>query len=84
MLHLVVQLTVHYKAEFYFSSTAGSEQAACSSNDSKPKRPHSGDRDSRGRGRGRGRGRVSSNVIQTHSMFEQGLTESLPKPSGGN
>jgi len=36
-----------------------------------------------GRGRGRGRQRSMANVIQTHSLFEQGPSEKIQKPTGG-
>ncbi|KAH3872258.1 hypothetical protein DPMN_035473 [Dreissena polymorpha] len=39
-------------------------------------------KDDRGRGRGRGRGRNMPSVIQTHSLFEQGPSEKIPKPTG--
>lgn len=74
------------------SESGNSEQpsTATKPGDSKPSKPeslgHSGrGRDSveRGRGRGRGRGRVSANLIQTHSLFEQGPTEKIQKPAGG-
>lgn len=72
------------------SESSASDSASAStpkSNDGK--RPNSGgsgrgrDSGDRGRGRGRGRGRMSANVIQTHSLFEQGPTEKINKPSGG-
>lgn len=72
------------------SESSASDSASAStpkSNDGK--RPNSGgsgrgrDSGDRGRGRGRGRGRMSANVIQTHSLFEQGPTEKINKPTGG-
>ncbi|XP_060573277.1 DNA-directed RNA polymerase III subunit RPC4-like [Ruditapes philippinarum] len=72
------------------SESIASDSASAStpkSNDGK--RPNSGgsgrgrDSGDRGRGRGRGRGRMSANVIQTHSLFEQGPTEKINKPTGG-
>lgn len=62
------------------------DPATPASNDNKEKKTHSEGHNSRGRGRarGRGQGRTSANVIQTHSLFEQGPTEKLSKPSGGN
>ena len=49
-----------------------------SSNEKKPKISDEGRGGHRGRGRGRGRGR-ESNVIQSHSIFEQGPTEKTIK-----
>lgn len=71
------------------STTSDTAGAASSSkpSDSKAGHHNSGPRgrgrNSHDRGRGRGRGRMSANVIQTHSLFEQGPTEKIHKPSGG-
>ncbi|XP_052818034.1 DNA-directed RNA polymerase III subunit RPC4-like [Mya arenaria] len=71
--------------------SASADQPGSSSNsDNKEKKGHH-PRDWGGRGgpggrggRGRGRGRNNANVIQTHSLFEQGPTEKLHKPTGGS
>lgn len=71
------------------SESSASDSASAStpkSNDGKRNSGGSGrgrDSGDRGRGRGRGRGRMSANVIQTHSLFEQGPTEKINKPTGG-
>ncbi|XP_045211717.2 DNA-directed RNA polymerase III subunit RPC4-like [Mercenaria mercenaria] len=77
------------KNESGTSDAAAASTSTSKPNDNKNQRPNSGhsgrgrDSGDRGRGRGRGRGRMSANVIQTHSLFEQGPTEKVNKPTGG-
>lgn len=82
----------YYVTSVYYivcSGTGDSTTTASSSkpSDSKSSHPNYGHRgrgrDSGDRGRGRGRGRMSANVIQTHSLFEQGPSQKVNKPSGG-
>ena len=62
---------------FYtFSQTEASDQST--SKEKKPKILEEGKGGHKTRGRGRGRGR-ESNVIQSHSIFEQGPTEKTIK-----
>ncbi|KAH3872234.1 hypothetical protein DPMN_035449 [Dreissena polymorpha] len=55
---------------------------SASKDQSKGKKGLAPSKDDRGRGRGRGRGRNMPSVIQTHSLFEQGPSEKIPKPTG--
>lgn len=79
----------YYVNSIYCNVCSGAGDSASTSkpSDSKSSQPNYGHRgrgrDSGDRGRGRGRGRMSANVIQTHSLFEQGPTEKVNKPSGG-